>query len=222
MALILCVETATEVCSVCLTENGSILDIEETQAPRSHASQITLFIEKVLQRTNRSFNELDAIALSAGPGSYTGLRIGSSTAKGLCYALDIPLIAISTLKSMAWGMHEKTDRARILYCPMIDARRNEVYCAIYDHQLKIILKPMPMILECNSFSNYLEKHQIIFFGTGANKFKRQCISENALFGSNFFADSSFLAKLAMQSYKSRKFNDIAAFQPFYIKNFQTL
>ena len=159
MSLILCIETATPVCSVALSKNGEILSLKETARKNSHSEVVTLFIDDLLRENKIQYTDLNAVAVSKGPGSYTGLRIGVSTAKGLCYALDIPLIAINTLRSMAYDMaeiylKERKASENILFCPMIDARRMEVYSAIYNKDNNEVRETKAEIIDKNSFSEY--------------------------------------------------------------------
>ena len=157
MALILNLETATTVCSVSLGKDGKLLALKEQNGDYSHAENLTLFIEDVLKQANVKFSELDAIAVSKGPGSYTGLRIGVSTAKGLCYSLNIPLIAIDTLKSLAVGIKNSDLKIRNsdLLCPMLDARRMEVYCALFDNSLNYVRETSAEIIGILFFFNFL-------------------------------------------------------------------
>ncbi len=147
MGIILNIETATSACSVALAKDGAVIAAEETTEGLAHAEKLTLFIKNLMERVSMPLSALDAIAVGTGPGSYTGLRIGTATAKGLCYALDKPLIAVPTLKAMAMGAAKKINRTDVLYCPMIDARRLEVYTALYDYMGKEILPVHARILD---------------------------------------------------------------------------
>lgn len=217
MALILCIETATKSCSVALVKEGVVLARREEVSDRySHAEQLTLFIEAVLQEQEKSMKDLAAVAVSKGPGSYTGLRIGVSTAKGLCYALDIPLMAISTLEAMAKGMQSK--EVADLYCPMIDARRMEVYCALYaaeGQQSEIAAK----VIDEDSFKDVLEKKSILFFGDGADKCQETIQHQNARFIEQLYPSATDMAVLASQAYAQQNFEDVAYFEPYYLKDF---
>ena len=179
MAIILAIETTTKNCSVALFDNGILLQLKERNSgDYSHAEQLTLFIKEVVRESNITLKEVDAIALSMGPGSYTGLRIGTSTAKGLCYALGIPLISISTLKAMAFGM-SKAQQSELL-CPMIDAKRMEVFAAIYDNNNKEVREVRADIVDKETYVEYLNK-SILFFGDGAIKCKEIINNTNAKF-----------------------------------------
>ncbi|MCD4747612.1 MAG: tRNA (adenosine(37)-N6)-threonylcarbamoyltransferase complex dimerization subunit type 1 TsaB [Bacteroidales bacterium] len=226
MALILNIETSTIVCSVALSKDGKLIAFRESKEKNSHSEVITLFIEKIFKKANLNYSSIDAIAVSKGPGSYTGLRIGVSTTKGLCYALDKPLIAISTLQSMAYAIsmkyiaentHRKDD---ILFCPMIDARRMEVYSAIFDINNNIVRNIEAEIINDNSFTEYLKKGKIVFFGDGADK----CITvlsqdKNAVFIKNVYPSACNMISLSENKFIKGQFEDIAYFEPFYLKDF---
>lgn len=222
MSLILQIETATTVCSVALAKDGSVRYLREVEQRNVHAEKITLFIEEVLNEAGRSYADLDAIAVSCGPGSYTGLRIGISVAKGLCFALDKPLIAIETLASMADGMIERHsfDGTDYLLCPMIDARRMEVFTATFD-TLGNKLKPTSAeIIDDNSFAGVLEDHRIIFFGDGAGKCSTVLgMHPNATIITDFTNSASHLSKRALKRYQEKQFEDVAYFEPYYLKDF---
>jgi tRNA threonylcarbamoyladenosine biosynthesis protein TsaB len=223
MANILCIETATTACSAALTQDGKLLSKKETTEKNAHSAKLTLFIDEILKENKLAFSDLDAVSISKGPGSYTGLRIGVSTAKGLCFALDIPLIAINTLQSLAWGMAKKyTDDKSgtgTLFCPMIDARRMEVYAAVYNSNLEEVRETRADIIEANSFSEYLEKSRVIFFGDGADKCKEIITHSNAVFVDGVFPSASNMAIPAFQKFGQKQFEDVAYFEPFYLKDF---
>lgn len=223
MAHILCIETATTACSVGLSRDGDILSVKETTEKNAHSAKLTLFIDELLKDNKLVFSDLDAVAVSKGPGSYTGLRIGVSTAKGLCYALGIPLIAINTLQSLAWGMAKKhkddKSGSGTLFCPMIDARRMEVYAAVYNSNLEEVRETRADIIETDSFSDYLEKSRVCFFGDGANKCKETIIHPNAVFEDDIFPSAANMSILAYQKFQQKQFEDVAYFEPFYLKDF---
>ena len=225
MSLILCIETATPVCSVALVRDGKILSYKESSKKNSHSEVITIFINDLLKESNNNFSDLDAVAVSKGPGSYTGLRIGVSTAKGLCYALDIPLIAINTLQSMAFGMAESLKKntsgqtASTLLCPMIDARRMEVYSAIYNINNKEVRETKAEIIDKYSFSNYFSQNKMIFFGDGASKCQDVITHPNAVFYENINPSAANMASLAEEKFLNQQFEDVAYFEPFYLKDF---
>jgi len=220
MPLILCLETSTKACSVALGLNGNIIAIKESVDEKySHAENITLYIEDVCKQKDISLKDIDAVAVSKGPGSFTGLRIGVSTAKGLCYALKKPLIAINTLEAMAAGcVHHQSDTPS-LFCPMIDARRLEVYCAVYSENLTEIKKTTAEIIDKNSFSDLLLSHKICFFGDGANKCKAIISHPNAIFSDSIHPSAKFMLLLAEKRFSENKVEDIAYLEPFYLKDF---
>ncbi len=218
-ALLLHIDTATQTCSVALTRGNELLASRESQEKNAHSRNITLFIQEVLEETATDRGAIDGVSVSKGPGSYTGLRIGVSTAKGFCYALEKPLIAVDTLQAMAWGMKEKA-RADALYCPMIDARRMEVYSALYDKNNQQLREVRAEIIDEKSFSDWLEKHRIYFFGDGAPKCREMIDKHsNALFDDTFKPSAKYMAEIAAQKYARNEFEDVAYFEPFYLKDF---
>jgi len=221
MAIILNIETSTIACSVALAIDGKTIAIKESFTRNSHAENITVFSENVLKKAGLTFPELDAIAVSKGPGSYTGLRIGVSTAKGFCYSLDKPLIAIGTLKALSAGMISKiTIPGDCLYCPMIDARRMEVYSALFDYQLNETRKTEAEIIDADSFKVLLENQKIVFAGDGAEKCKTFLQeNNNAVFIDELLPSAKFMSKLAEQKFQDGKFENLAYFEPFYLKDF---
>jgi len=217
MSLLL-IETATTMCSVALSENGKILAIKEINNGYTHAENVTVFINEVSEKANKKLTEIDAVAISKGPGSYTGLRIGVATAKGLCYALNKPLIAINTLEAMAFGQLQKEENA--LYCPMIDARRMEVYCALFDTKNNFITDTSAEIISENSFAEFLERHKIYFFGDGAAKCKATLSQhKNAIFIDDIFPIAQNMICLAQDAFEKKQFENLAYFEPYYLKEF---
>nr|WP_199081453.1 tRNA (adenosine(37)-N6)-threonylcarbamoyltransferase complex dimerization subunit type 1 TsaB [Pedobacter sp. ASV19] len=219
MAKILQIETATQTCSVALSVDGETIALKEETAQNIHAGSLTLFIEEVMKQASVEYSELDAIAVSKGPGSYTGLRIGVSTAKGLCFALDKPLIALDTLKVMANGFTEANPEDKGLVCAMIDARRMEVYTAIFDHSLNTISQTEAKIIDGTSFAEELLQHKMTFIGDGALKCKDILKNDHALFLDRNFNSAAHLSKLAEQAYQDGDFEDVAYFEPHYLKDF---
>ena len=223
MSLILQIETATTCCSVALAKDGKILRVKEVNVRNAHAEVITKFIEELMFTKGLQYSKLDAIAVSCGPGSYTGLRIGISTAKGLCFALDKPLIAIDTLTAMCYGaknlMGVGYDKS-LLLCPMIDARRMEVYTALFDINIKTIKPTAAEIIDEHSFNELIGKQPILFFGDGAEKC-RTVFNKNleAKFLPDFLNSASHLTELAYQKYIHQEFEDVALFEPYYLKDF---
>lgn len=217
--LILLLETATTSCSVALCEDGNILAVKELNERNIHASHITLFIEEVMIRTGKKYSDLHAVAISKGPGSYTGLRIGVSTAKGLCYALDIPLIGIDTLQAMAYGLlHQKEISEADLLIPMIDARRMEVYTGIFQTDLKVVEPVNAKIIDSFSFDAYVGKG-LIMFGDGAYKFEELFSDRLNIKFIDFENSATHLSHLASQKLLRGETENLAYFEPFYLKDF---
>ncbi len=223
MGRILCIETATGVCSVSLSQSGVLLNLEETTEFNSHSSKLTSFIESVMKKSECDFSELDAIAVSEGPGSYTGLRIGVSSAKGISYACNIPLIAISTLQAMANGAIQKYNSVNVnntIYCPMIDARRMEVYSAHFDTDNNLIRDIEAEIIDENTYEDLLKERKMCFFGDGAEKCKEFfSVHSNAVFYDDIFPSAKYMTDLAYNKYQNKDFVDVAYFEPFYLKEF---
>lgn len=216
MGLILNIETATRTCSIALAENGKLLALAEEHDIQSHASKITLFIKDVFEKSNKKYAELDAIAVSIGPGSYTGLRIGLSTAKGLCYALNKPLLAVDTLQSLAAGMIKENHDTDALYIPNMDARRNEIYFAVYSHNLDTIKSPKPLILEENTFNNYQKK--LILGGNGNKKIHDIVKNRNFVFLNVEFSALNMI-EISDKMLNINKFSNTAYIEPNYLKPF---
>ena len=222
MAIILHIETATTTCSVCVAEDGKLLAKKESTEKNIHAAKLTVFVEEVMAQAGKSFSDLQAVAVSMGPGSYTGLRIGVSTAKGLCYALDIPLIAVNTLEAMASGFIDKcfSVNPHTLFCPMIDARRMEVYAAVLNSEKQLIRQTAAVIVDENSFSDLLQNHIIYFFGDGAGKCEGVLgQSLNARVLDDFVNSSVDLIRIAEEKFSKRLFEDVAYFEPYYLKDY---
>ena len=218
MATILCLETATTNCSVALAVDGQIKAIrEENNQKFSHAEKLHVFIEAVLKEAGVDKNDLDAIAVSKGPGSYTGLRIGVSAAKGLCFSLDIPLISTLTLEVLAQQVTSDSDVSYII--PLIDARRMEVYSAVFNSEKKQIRKTEAEILNEASFNEYLTEGKTIFIGDGALKFETICTHINAFFKSDAAPSAADMAVLADAKFEINDTEDVAYFEPFYLKEF---
>lgn len=219
MALLLALETSSPVCSVALYQDSHLLGLAELRVEKSHSSHITVLIEQLLTNTGHSRQELSAIAVSGGPGSYTGLRIGGATAKGLCYSLDIPLVEVSTLHAMGQEVISYTAApAQYLYCPMLDARRMEVFTCLLDHELREILPVEPVILQKDSLADRLTEQKIVFFGSGAAKW-RELLGDHpkALFVEEVIPNAKFIGQLAWPKYQAAQFEDVAYYEPFYLK-----
>lgn len=219
MATILQIETATQVCSAAISRNGETIALKEEMASNIHAGSLTLFIKAAMDVAGLQFNDLDAIAVSKGPGSYTGLRIGVSTAKGLCFALDKPLLAIDTLKMMADGFLKLNEGYDGLICPMIDARRMEVFTAVFDRDLSNVISTEAKIIDGQSFAAELALSEITFIGDGAMKCKTVLEQANAMFTEQNFNSAANMSKLANAAYLAGHFEDVAYFEPFYLKDF---
>jgi tRNA threonylcarbamoyladenosine biosynthesis protein TsaB len=225
MGIILHIETATSVCSIAVSQDGKLLSLKENSEGNSHSSVITNLIQQSIEECHIKLTDLDAIAVSKGPGSYTGLRIGVSTAKGLCYSLDKPLIAVNTLQAMAWGMstlYSKTpdygkDR---LFCPMIDARRMEVYVAFYNQNNEEIRATSADIIDEYSYTDILAKQQVLFGGNGSDKCRDILDSyPHASFLNNFQPSARYMIYLAEDRFKKSEFENTAYFEPLYLKDF---
>jgi len=219
MSLILHLETATTVCSVALSFEGKLIALKEENNGYTHAEHLSLFIEDVLLSSGKKMTDIEAVAVSKGPGSYTGLRIGVATAKGICYGLNKPLIAVNTLLSLANIAAQKYGN-EFLFCPMLDARRMEVYTAVFNAD-KMIFETTALILDEQAFSNLLSNQKIIFFGDGAHKFQSLCQHANAIFDTSIAPSAAGMINNAYQQFKLARFEDSAYFEPFYLKEFYT-
>ena len=238
--MILCLETATPSCSVALVHNGEVLACEEDPKGQNHSEKITLFIDSVMKKAGISYDQLDAVAVSMGPGSYTGLRIGVSTAKGICYAVSKPLIAVETLESMAYGgkvviSSEVETRAErelspkvkkssmnesILLVPAIDARRMEVYAAIFDEKINKIKDTEAVIIDGNSFADLKKDHHLYLFGDGADKCAELFANDDKITViKDFYCLAKYMNVIAQQKLDNKDFVDVAYFEPFYLKDF---
>jgi tRNA threonylcarbamoyladenosine biosynthesis protein TsaB len=214
---ILNIETSTKACSVSLNLNGDLMGCEDIVGSGfSHSEKLLPFISQTIEKSKIKTSDLSAVAISMGPGSFTGLRIGVSTAKGICYALGIPLIAVSTLQAMAFGMAKKIKSE--LYCPMIDARRMEVYSAFYDLENNLVREIQADIVNESSYLNLLNK-DVVFFGDGSIKIKEIIKHQNATFISDFHPSATFIGDLSYKKFRQLDFVDIAYFEPYYLKDF---
>jgi tRNA threonylcarbamoyladenosine biosynthesis protein TsaB len=218
MRLILSIETSTTVCSAALHREGELLASEITEVPNSAASQLAVMIDKILSRSGVTGRDLSAVAVSAGPGSYTGLRIGVATAKGICYALTIPLIAVNSLELMAVQVNENNPGGAWL-CPMIDARRMEVYTILFDDALGVMEPVQASIIDASSYATVLEKREVLFFGNGSDKCRDVIAGGNAKFMGGIFPSAEWLGRLALERFRTGKFEDVGVFEPFYLKDF---
>ncbi|WP_010178721.1 tRNA (adenosine(37)-N6)-threonylcarbamoyltransferase complex dimerization subunit type 1 TsaB [Aquimarina agarilytica] len=218
MSYLLCIETSTTNCSVALSLKGNIVSFKEDNSKNySHAESLHVFIEALLAEAKVSLQQIDAIVVSKGPGSYTGLRIGVSAAKGLCYALDIPLISINTLESLAHQTTHSTTPSFIV--PMLDARRMEVYTATYNNHYDCLDTTHAKILDETSYMVLLDKQKTIFIGNGVTKFKEICTHNNAVIIEDALPSAKQLGKLGYQKFQNNDFDDVAYFEPYYLKDF---
>ena len=221
--MILCLETATPTCSVALNDGTRPLALRECEGQNAHSEKITLFIKEVLEEAGVGYDRLDAVAVSQGPGSYTGLRIGVSTAKGVCYAADKPLLAIDTLQAMAFGMKDLLGNAVLptdLFVPMIDARRMEVYCAVFDANLQRLADTWALVVEADAFAEWRSGHGLWLFGDGAPKLAPLfAAAPEMCVVTDFHPSAAFMAALSDQALREGRTVDVAYFEPFYLKDF---
>jgi len=225
MALILNIETSTEVCSVALACDSTVINFRENIEGQNHAKLLAVYVNEVLEESQISMEQIDSVAVSGGPGSYTGLRIGVSLAKGICYASNLPMIAITSLEAMANQVINNSTNLHllqtnnVLFCPMIDARRMEVYTSFYDKEGIQIRGIQADILDHQSYYSFLENNTVLFFGNGASKFRDVITHPNALFINGIFTSAKNMVPLAEREFKLNKFVDMAYYEPFYLKDF---
>lgn len=225
MALILNIETSSDNCSVAIARNGELYASMQSGEDRSHAHILTVLIEKLLARNSITIASLDAVAVSKGPGSYTGLRIGVSVAKGICYGARKPLLAVNTLQAMMAGLKLETPDfdnrfpTNALFCPMLDARRQEVYLAMFSKDGNLLKETTAEIISSESFADILAGREIVFFGSGAGKVKDIIKSPNTIFVDQFGLKAGYLSNLAEKAYNNEQFEDVAYFEPLYLKDF---
>ena len=220
--IILNIETSTNVCSIAISENGNCIFSKSDSEGMNHAALLSVFIAEGMEVLKTQSKKLDAVAVSSGPGSYTGLRIGVSTAKGLCYGLEIPLIAVSTLEVLTAQALKKVENAdNILFCPMIDARRMEVYAAFYNAKGEIQREISADIIDATSYAEIIDNNLVYFFGNGAEKCKTTLTHSNARFIDDLIPLAENMIPLAEIRYNEKRFEDVAYFEPFYLKEFYT-
>lgn len=216
MVIILNIETATKNCSVSIAKNETVLVLKElNDGNYSHAEKLHPFIQDILKEADVTLKEIDAVAVSKGPGSYTGLRIGVSAAKGLCFAFDKPLISIETLESLAHSV--SVEEGFII--PMLDARRMEVYATVFNTSYNQVREIRAEIINENSFQEYLSENKVYFLGDGAEKCKEVIQHKNAVFIDDKFPSAKQMATLSYAKYKINDIEDVAYFEPFYLKDF---
>jgi tRNA threonylcarbamoyladenosine biosynthesis protein TsaB len=221
MSTILSIETSTTVCSAALHSEGKLIASEITHVANSAASQLAVMIDKLLGSSSRVPG---AVAVTSGPGSYTGLRIGVATAKGICYALGLPLIAVSSLEVMAAQVNSLLDNSSFdsrnsLLCPMIDARRMEVYTALYDGGLNVVEGIQARVIDASAYIDVLGVRPVVFFGNGSDKCKDVIRHSNARFVEGIFPSADWLGKIAFERFAQERFEDVGEFEPFYLKDF---
>lgn len=225
MALLLSLESSTQYCSVALHNEGVMVASKVIETPRSAASQLAVMIEEIFRMAQIKPQELKGVIVAAGPGSYTGLRIGVATAKGLCYALNIPIVSVNTLELMAYQFlnteafkkHIRSSEA--ILCPMLDARRMEVYCVVMDHDLNYVEPVQAKVIDGGSFKEIMESSPIFFFGDGADKCRDIIIHPNAYFFSDVMPLASSLGEMGFKKWKEGTYEDLVSFEPFYLKDF---
>lgn len=215
---ILCIDTTSEFCSVSLFINQNLIENNNSKIERSHSKLLIKLIDDTLNNNKLKIADIDIFSISKGPGSYTGLRIGLSSIKGFCYALDKPLVSINTLKILAISALENIDDKDFILCPMIDARRMEVYTKSFDHNLNELSNDQAIILEKDTFENFKDK-KVYFFGDGSDKYKKIVNRKNFIFLDNINPDSKFMGQLSYDKFINRNFEDLSSFEPNYIKDF---
>jgi tRNA threonylcarbamoyladenosine biosynthesis protein TsaB len=221
MSLLLSIETSTSTCSVAIHEEGHLIQSIQNETPQSASSQLAVMVNQVLESGNKKPDQIQGVVVAAGPGSYTGLRIGIATAKGICYALQIPLFSVNTLELLAYQFISSSILSLEdgVLCPMLDARRMEVYCMLLDSKLTVLEPTHAKIIDEISFVHWLDKQTVYFLGDGADKCKPMIKHPNAYFVSNVIPTSVKLGELGFKKYKAALFEDTATFEPFYLKDF---
>jgi tRNA threonylcarbamoyladenosine biosynthesis protein TsaB len=218
MALILCLETSAALCSVALYDNDILLNARESHEKQAHASRLAVLIDEVFKNTSYSLQQVQAVAVSSGPGSYTGLRIGTSTAKGICFALQVPLIAVPTAELLTLQAI-KTIGENALYCPMIDAKRMEVYCQVFDRNLKVVRELESLVITDTSFRELLDEQRVFFFGDGSEKCKAAISHRNARFIDGLVPMAAMMGAPAYRKLDQGRVEDLTHFTPQYLKEF---
>lgn len=224
--MILCLETATALCSVALCERSGLVAIKESDEGRSHASLLTVYIQDLLKEAGVKAGDLEAVVVSKGPGSYTGLRIGVSVGKGIAYATSVPLIGIDTTLSMFHGFSSGCEEKysfnnKDFFCPVLDARRMEIYYSVFDLKGNIIRNIRAEIMDKDSFTDIPDTSRMFFFGDGSLKCRDVLTRKNTFFDTDFRISASFMQKLAYEAIDQNRIEDVAYFEPFYLKDFLT-
>lgn len=218
MALVLNIDTSTDVCSVAIAREGNVIALKENDEGFNHSILLGVYVDDLLKENDLTANDLDAVSVSMGPGSYTGLRIGVSLAKGICFGAGKPLIAVSTLEALANAVARR-ENEEAFYCPMIDARRMEVYTAVYDREGNVVRDIHAEVIEENSFADVLSTRKVLFFGNGSDKVKGILKHPNAQFISGVATSAANMAEIAQRKFEAGEFEDVAYFEPFYLKDF---
>ncbi len=220
MSYILNIDTSTSICSVSLSENGKLIELQELIKENSHSELLTVFIQLIKDKLPDKFEQLNAVAINSGPGSYTGLRIANATAKALAFALDLKLISINSLLSLANGILEtKKATGNFLICSSLDARRMDIYTAIYNDKLEIIKETEIKTITKELFADLLKENKIYFVGNANDKIKKEIISENAIFIDDIFNSSKHMIRLTNDKFNNNEFEDIAYFEPSYFQSY---
>ncbi len=218
MALILNIDTSTSVCSVALAKDGKVIALKENNEGLNHSILLGTYIDELFKETQITPHQLDAVAISMGPGSYTGLRIGVSMAKGLCFGTGKPLIAVPTLQALALAVSSRLQEDA-WYCPMIDARRMEVYTALFDKQNQTLIETKAEIIDEHSFADLLANHKIYFFGNGSDKVKNTLTAPNACYIEQVETSAGNMPEISERRFTLGLLEDVAYFEPFYLKDF---
>jgi len=218
MSYFINIETSTDICSVCLSNNSEVIDKRENQS-RNHASTTALYVQELLQANNLAVKDLAGVAVSKGPGSYTGLRIGTSTGKGLAYQANIHLLTIDTLQAMALEASKRIDDANAIICATIDAGRNEVYSELFDMENRPVRNCIAEIITDESYADILNNRKVVFVGNGAQKISKIIINQNAVFLTDIATSAAYMAPLTYKAFLEKDFADVAYFEPFYLKDF---
>lgn len=218
--ILLLLETATPVCSVALARDGEIIAQRQSNEPNAHSSKLSVFVQEMFDQCGLTPKQLDAVCVSSGPGSYTGLRIGVSSAKGFCYALGVPLLSVPTLQGMAAQYYAQHPDFRGMVCPMIDARRMECYTAVYASPTDELKAVSADIIVPNIYDEYLDKGEVVFVGDGASKTREILgVHPNARYDDSFAISATGMLTVALKKLEEGKTEDVAYFEPFYLKDF---